>query len=69
MNLCCSVTEKICEALPDLIPFVKFKKHEKHSWGSPTFSKAAGFSHMCFSRFLNCENGAKTGKITHIMFV
>ena len=29
--------------LRDLVPFVQFKKHEKHSWMSVTFSKCAGF--------------------------
>ena len=24
----------ICHALPDLVPFVQFKKREKHPWGS-----------------------------------
>ena len=33
----------IC-ALRDLVPFVQFKKREKHPWRSVTFSKVAGFS-------------------------
>ena len=32
-----------CDALPDLVPFVQFKKREKHLWSSVTFSKLAGF--------------------------
>ena len=32
-----------CDALRDLVPFVQLKKHEKHPWGSVTFSKVAGF--------------------------
>ena len=28
-----------CDALHDLVPFVQFKKHEKHAWRSGTFSK------------------------------
>ena len=28
---------------PDLVPFVQFKKREKHPWRSITFSKVAGF--------------------------
>ena len=32
----------ICGALRDLVAFVQFKKHEKHSWTSVTFSKVAG---------------------------
>ena len=27
---------------PDLVPFVQFKKREKHPWRSVTFSKVAG---------------------------
>ena len=34
----------ICYALHDLVPFVQFKKHEKHSWRSVNFSKVAGFN-------------------------
>ena len=30
-------------ALRDLIPFVQFKKREKHPWRSVNFSKVAGF--------------------------
>ena len=31
----------ICDALGDLVPFVRFKKREKHSWRSVNFSKLA----------------------------
>ena len=35
----------ICGTLRVLVPFVQFKKREKHhSWESVTFSKVAGFS-------------------------
>ena len=30
-----------CDALRDLVPFVQFKKREKHPWKSVTFSKEA----------------------------
>ena len=33
----------ICGALLDLVPFVQFKKREKHPWRSVTSSKVAGF--------------------------
>ena len=33
----------ICGALRDLIPFLQFKKREKHPWRSVTFSKVAGY--------------------------
>ena len=32
-----------CDALRDLVPFVQFKKREKHPWRSVTFSKVADF--------------------------
>ena len=32
----------MCDALRDLVPFVQFKKREKHSWMSVNFSKVAG---------------------------
>ena len=34
----------ICDALRHLVPFVKFKQHEKHPWRSDTFSKVADLS-------------------------
>ena len=35
----------ICGALRDLVvPFVQFKKREKHPWRSVNFSKVAGFT-------------------------
>ena len=33
----------IWETLRDLVPFVQFKKLEKHLWMSVTSSKAAGY--------------------------
>ena len=33
----------ICDVLCDLVPFVQFKKREKHSWRSVTFRKVVGF--------------------------
>ena len=43
----------------DLVPFVQFKKCEKHPWRSVTFSKPAILLKVTllqggFSRFLNC---------------
>ena len=35
-------TIHICDALRNLVPFVQFKKHEKHPWKSANFSKVAG---------------------------
>ena len=34
--------ETVCGALPNLVPFVQFKKREKHPWRSVNFSKVAG---------------------------
>ena len=31
-----------CGVLRDLVPFVQFKKREKHPWRSVTFSRVAG---------------------------
>ena len=31
-----------CDTLRDLVPFVQFKKREKHPWRSVTFSNVAG---------------------------
>ena len=33
-----------CVVLRDLVPFVQFKKLEKHPWRSVTFSKACNFT-------------------------
>ena len=36
------INSHIVYVLRDLVPFVQFKKCEKHSWTSVTFSKVAG---------------------------
>ena len=33
-----------CDALRDLVPFVQFKKREKHPWRSVNFNKVAGLT-------------------------
>ena len=33
-----------CDALRDLVLFVLFKKHEKHSWKSDTYNKLGGWN-------------------------
>ena len=48
----------ICDALHDLVPFLQFKKREKHPWRSATLLKVT-LLHERFSRFLNCTNGTK----------
>ena len=32
----------MCDAMRDLVPFVQFKKREKHPWRSVTFNKVVG---------------------------
>ena len=38
-----SDTDRACDVLCNLVPFVQFKKREKHLWRSDTFSTVAGF--------------------------
>ena len=66
----------ICDALRDLLPFVQFKKLEYTHEGVLLLVKlhAKSFTtllkvtllHGCFSRFLNCTNGTKSRKTSHI---
>ena len=49
----------ICDALRNLVPFLQFKKPEKHPWRNVTFSKLAGCTPQ---RFLNCINGTNSAK-------
>ena len=37
-----------CDALRDLVPFVRFKKREKHPWRSVNFGKVAGWSQQLY---------------------
>ena len=39
----------MCDALRNLVPFVQFKKREKHPWRSVNFRKVAGL-HQIFER-------------------
>ena len=62
---CSGVKRGKCGALRDLVPFIQFKKHEKHPWKGVTFSENADqkpgtllkvtLLHGCFSRFLNLQ--------------
>ena len=56
------------EVLRDLVPFVQFKKREKHPWKSATFtnSKTPTYVFSTFFTFLSCANGAKWRKVSHI---
>ena len=61
-----------CDALQDLIPFVQFKKREKHPWRNVTFcnfNKSNTPPWLFFTllnTFLNCINGTKLRKTSHI---
>ena len=65
---------RMCDALRNLAPLVKFKKNEKHPWRSITFSKSlnpatllvkVALLHWYFSRFLNCANDTKVSHIVN----
>ena len=61
----------ICDVLRDLVPFVQFKKREKHSWTSvePATLLKLTLLHGCFLRFLNCTNGTKSRNAPHMNYV
>ena len=50
---------KVCDALPDLVPFMQFK--------NPATLLKLRLLHWCFSRFLNCTNGTKSRNASHIL--
>ena len=63
-----------CNALRNLVSFSKFKKREKHPWGSVTLSKSLLVSvnllkvtilRGYFSRFLNFTNETKSLNGSH----
>ena len=67
-----------CGALRDLVPFVQFKKREKHPWRSVTFSKVVGFSlHFTkintppwvFFTFFELYKGTKSRNASQIGFL
>ena len=51
----------------DLLPFVQFKKRQKHPWKSVTFSTKSNTPPWVFSRFLNCTNGTKPRHVSHLL--
>ena len=65
----------VCDILRDLVPFVQFKKGEKHPWKSVTFScrlKPATLLkvtllHGSFLRFLNCKIDTKSRKVSDLI--
>ena len=73
----CLAVAEICDALRDFVPFVQFRKREKHTWRSVNFrvqlqASACNFTlkltllHVCFSRFLNCTNDIKSRNASHM---
>ena len=48
------------------VPFVQFKKLKEHPWRSFTLRKVT-FLHECFSSYLNCTNGTKSCKTSHVL--
>ena len=71
---------RIRDALRDLLPFAQFKKREKHPSRSVSFRKVARrlksatllkltLLRRCFSRFLNCTNGSKSRKASHMQIL
>ena len=63
----------ICDALRNLVPFVPFKKSEKHPWRSATFKKSIGcyFAKSStptwvFFTFLNGANDIKSRKAAYL---
>ena len=62
-TLCFTLTPfKICDALRDLVAFVRLKKREKHPWRSVDLT----LLHGCFSSFLNCTNATKSRNASHM---
>ena len=67
---------KLCGALRDLVPFVQFKKRDKHPWKSVNFSTVATLKpetllkltlfQGCFSCFLNCTNRKNSRNEPHL---
>ena len=55
----------ICDALSDLVPFVQFKKCEKHPWRRVNFSTKINTLPWVFFTFLNCTNGTKSRNASH----
>ena len=47
------------------MPFAQFKKHEKHPERSEPATSSIAHP-WCFSRFVNCANGTKSRKASHI---
>ena len=53
----------ICSVLRDMVRFVQFKIRELATLLKVTFL------HGCFSRFVNCKNGAESGNSSHMLSI
>ena len=58
----------------NLVPFVQFKKREKHPWMSFIFSRTEAYNFIesktppwVFFKFLNCTNDIKLRNLSHIV--
>ena len=64
MALCAKITnliqKSLCDVLSDLVPFVQFKKREKHPRRSATFSTKSNTPPWVFFMILNCTNDTKS---------
>ena len=47
--------QQICDVLRDLVPFVQFKKREKHPWRSVILQMVPNATHHTYQRFTNCD--------------
>ena len=62
----------MCDALRDLVPFVRFKNVKKTHEGilllglEPATLLNIALPHGLFSCFLNCANGIKSHKASHV---
>ena len=57
-----------CDVLRDVVPFVQFKKREKHPWGSVTFSTKSNTPPWVFFMFFKlCKGYPIAQNITYIM--
>ena len=59
MSLC-----NICDVSLNLVPFAQFQRHKETLVG--VLLLTVTHFHWCFSRFLNCTNGTKSRRASHL---
>ena len=59
----------MCGALRDLVPFVQFKKREKHPWSSVNFSKINTPPWLFFTFFKLQKWYQIAQRITNVLFI